>query len=269
MLESENSVLDTARYKAFRLRLDPFFALWDYERVAEILDIDDFINSMISFAFLQWQDWNQGAFLLDQTETEPRWRWVLWDADLAFAGLRPDGVPEKRAQWKNLRDAHGMRAAVFKGMWTNSPQFQKQLLHKLTWNINHRLTPEWITERVGHYAQLEKTSGIECFDENLALSYLLERRQDLLKETVTDLNTPQIVKCRIESMHPLIIDDIESSGSYEGMYFNGQSAKIEPRSPDNFSHWIVDGVQVHDTPLHIALEKDLEVTAVFLQSSAP
>jgi hypothetical protein len=269
MLESENSVLDTAQYKALRLRMDPFFALWDYERVAEILDMDDFMNSMVSFAFLQWQDWNQGAFLLDKTEAEPRWRWVLWDADLAFAGLRPDGVPEKRAQWKSLRDAHGMRAAVFKGMWTNSPQFQKKLLHKLAWNINHRLTPEWITERVNHYARIEKASGIECFDEDLALAYLLERRRDLLKETVADLNAPQVVKCRIESMQPLIIDGVEFRGTYDGMYFNGQTATIEAPSPDNFSHWVVNGVQIRDAHLHITLQKDIEITAVFLQPTAP
>lgn len=269
MLESENSVLDTARYKAFRLRLDPFFGLWNYARVAGILDMEDFMNSLISFAFLQWQDWNQGAFFLDQTEAKPRGRWVLWDADLAFAGLRPDGVPEKRAQWKNLRDAHGMRAAVFKGMWTNSPQFQQELLRTLTWNINHRLTPEWVTERVEHYARLEKASAIECFDEDLALSYLLKRRHDLLKETVTDLDAPPVVKCRIKSAQPLIIDGAKSEGTYEGMYFSGQSVTVKPSTSTNFSHWIVDGVPMFGAPLTLMLQKDVSISAVFLQSTTP
>jgi hypothetical protein len=268
MLESENSVLDTARYKAFRLRLDPFFGLWDYDRVAGILDIDDFMNSMISFAFLQWQDWNQGAFFLDQTEANPRWRWVLWDADLAFAGLRPNGVPEKRAQWKNLRDAHGMRASVFKGMWTNSPKFQQELLHKLTWTLNHRLTPEWITAQVSHYARLEKASGIECFDEDLALSYLLERRQVLLKETIADLNAPPVVKCKIETMQPLVIDGVKYKETYDGLYFSGQPVTIEPETPDNFLHWIVNDEQILNRSLRIMLQKDVVITAVF-QSTTP
>ncbi len=264
MLESENSVLDTARYKALRLRVDPFFGLWEYERVAGILDISDFMNAMTTFAFMQWQDWNQGAFLLDETEAEPRWRNVLWDADLAFAGLRANGIPANRAGWKNFRDAHGMRAAVFKGMWDTSPRFREEMMWRLTWSINHRLTREWITERVDHYARLEKESGIECFDEDAALTYLLQRRTVLPEETVADLDAPKVVACRVESPQTLIIDGEETDGNYDGLYFAGQSATIEPLAGAGFSHWIVDDRTIQDPRLTITLQKDVLVRAVFL-----
>lgn len=53
------------------------------------------------------------------------------------------------------------------------------------------------------------------------------------------------------------------------MYFNDQTATIEAPSPDNFSHWVVNGVQIRDAHLHITLQKDIEITAVFLQPTAP
>ena len=267
VFESENSVIDTARYKALSLRFKPVFELWDYERAGKILDLDDFMNAMTSFAFLQWQDWNQGALILDQTEARPRWRSVLWDADLAFAGLRPDGEPKNRAKWKNLRDARGMRAEIFRGMWTKSPEFRKEMLQKLSWSINHRLTREWITQRVLHYAQLEKEAGLECFDEELALSYLLERRALLMAETVADLEAPQIVICRMNSSEPVLVDGQDAPGEYEGLYFQGQKVTLEPRPDRDFSHWVVNGQEFRQPRLELELEQDTQIRAVFL--SAP
>ena len=267
MLESENSVLDTAQYKGLRLRLDPFFGMWDYDRVGSILDLDDFMRAMTAFAFLQWQDWNQGAFILDRTDPAPRWRNVLWDADLAFAGLRPRGIPANRAGWKNFRDAHGMRAAVFKGMWDESPRFREEMLHRLAWSVNHRLTREWIEERVGHYARLEKASGLDCFDEELALGFLLERRRTLLDETVAELDAPGLVTCRMHSPAPVLIDGETWSTDYEGLYFRGQRLTAVPEDPDSFSHWEIDGRKVDGARLAIDLNADTTVRAVFLPAA--
>lgn len=264
MLESENSVLDTARYKALRLRLEPFFKPWDYDYVGGILDLDDFMKAMTAFAFLQWQDWNQGAFIQDRTEAAPRWRSILWDADLSFAGLRPGGIPANRADWKNFRDAHGMRANVFEGMWDASPRFRCEMLQRLTWSVNHRLTRQWIVERVGHYARLERESGLDCFDEDTALTYLLDRRLALLAETVAELGAPQLVECRVQSPEPVLIDGEPWSGEYEGMYFRGQKITAGPREGKAFSHWEVDGRKVDGPTLEIELEADTLIRAVFL-----
>ena len=263
MLESDNSVLDTARYKALRLRLDPFFGLWDYDRVAGMLDLDDFMNAMTTFAFLQWQDWNQGAFLLDDTQAQPRWRSVLRDADLAFAGLRANGIPANRAGWKNFRDAHGMRASVFKGMWDTSPRFRKEMLWRLTWSINHRLTREWIAERVRHYAALEKEAGLECFDENLALSYLFERRAELPAETVRELGAPETVACRVQSPEPLVIDGETWGNTYEGIYFAGQTISLEAPPGRAVSRWEVDGREIREPRLELELHADTCIRAIF------
>ena len=261
MLESQNSVLDTARYKALRLRLEPFFKPWNYDYIDGILDLDDFMKSMTAFAFLQWQDWNQGAFIRDRSESTPRWRSVLWDADLAFAGLRPGGIPSNRAGWKNFRDAHGLRASVFKGMWDNSPRFREKMLTRLTWSVNHLLTREWIAERVGHYARLVRESGLDCFDEKLALAYLQDRRAALLAETSAELGAPGLVTCRVSSPEPILIDGRTWSSEYEGMYFRGQKVTIAPREGDAFSHWEIDGRKETTPILEIELETDTRIRA--------
>lgn len=264
MLESENSVLDTAQYRGLRLRLDPFFGIWDYDYVGSILDLDDFMRAITAFAFLQWQDWNQGAFILDRTESVPRWRNVLWDADRAFAGLRPNGIPANRAGWKNFRDAHGMRASVFKGMWDESPRFQEEMLHRLTWSVNHRLTREWITRRVEHYARLERESGLDCFDKNLALDYLLERRRALLDETVAELAAPGLVTCRAQIPAPVLIDGEAWLSDYEGLYFRGQKITATPVNKDSFSHWEVGEHRIDGPNLEVTLDADTSIRAVFL-----
>jgi hypothetical protein len=221
------------------------------------------MKAITTFAFLQWQDWNQGAFLLDDTQSLPRWRSVLWDADQAFAGLRDKGIPSNRAAWKNFRDAHGMRASVFKGIWDTSPRFRKEMLWHLTWNINHRLTPDWIKDRILHYAWLEKEAGLECFDEDLALSYLLKRREELLDETVRELNVPNTVRCRVKSPDPLVIDGETWTNAYEGIYFAGQNISIEAPSRRSFSHWEVDGRKVLEPRLELDLHSDTDIRAVF------
>jgi hypothetical protein len=264
VLEAENSVLDTARYRALRLRLEPFFKPWGHDYVGSVLDLDDFMKAMTAFAFLQWQDWNQGALIRDRSESDPRWKNILWDPDLAFAGLRPDGIPANRSGWKNFRDARGMRAAVFKGMWDSDGRFRDEMLRCLTWSVNQRLTRQWIVERVGHYARLERESGLDCFDEDTALAYLLDRRQALLAETVTELGAPHLVKCRVQSPEPVLIDGEPWSGEYEGMYFRGQKITAAPREGKTFSHWEVDGRNVAGPRLELVLESDTRIRAVFL-----
>lgn len=264
MLESENSVLDSAQYKAMRLRLDPFFKLWDYDYVGSILDLNDFMNAMTTFAFLQWQDWNQGAFILDRTTPLPRWRNVLWDPDRAFAGLKPERIPANRAGWKNFRDAHGMRAAVFKGMWDNSSRFREEMTRRLARTVNHRLTRAWIEERVAHYAKLERESGLNCFDEKLARSYLLARRKAILDETVAELGVPELVTCRVNSPESILIDGVPWSKAYEGFYFSGQKIALAPVDDSSFSHWEIGSSKIHEREIEIELNADTNIRGVFL-----
>lgn len=264
VFESENSVLDIASYRALTFRLNSLFGLWDYERVAGMLDLDDFMTAMTSFSFLQWQDWNQGALILDRTETTPRWRSVLWDADLAFAGLRSGGIPKNRAGWKNLRDAHGMRAAVFKGLWDESARFRDEFLLRLSWSVNHRLTREWITDRVDYYARMEKQAGLDCFDEEAARSYLLQRRRNMLDEAVAELGAPEIVLFRMQSYGSVRIDGSNTSGEYEGLYFKGQKTILEAGSAPGFSHWILDGQEVHEPRIELIQDRNTSIRAVFL-----
>ncbi len=157
-----------------------------------------------------------------------------------------------------------MRAESFKGMWAKSPEFRKEMLQKLSWSINHRLTREWITQRVLHYAQLEKEAGLECFDEDLALSYLLERRALLMAETVTDLEAPQVVTCRMHSTEPVLVGGQDAFGDYEGLYFQGQKVTLEPRPDRDFSHWVVNGREFRQPRLELELAQDTLVRAVFL-----
>lgn len=263
VFEAENSILDEAAYKALSLRLKPVFNLWEYDRVAGMLDMKDFVRAMIVFAFVQWQDWNQGALLRDRSST-PRWKNILWDADLAFAGLRENGIPDNRAGWKNLRDAKGMRAAVFKGLWENSPRFRTQLLKDLSWAINHRLTTAWLARQVRSYAALETECGWEFLDEKKALAYLETRRTAVLQEAVTDLHAPPVFHVRMTSPRPIRIDDHSETTDYLGYYFQGQHSTLTI-APDctNFSHWIVNGEKKHGHALVLELRENVTVRAVF------
>ena len=159
--------------------------------------------------------------------------------------------------------AHGMRASVFKGMWDTSPRFRKEMLWRLTWSINHRLTREWIAERVRHYAGLEKEAGLECFDENLALSYLFERRAELPAETVRELGAPETVACRVQSPEPLVIDGETWGNAYEGIYFAGQTISLEAPPGRAVSHWEVDGREIREPRLELELHADTCIRAIF------
>lgn len=140
------------------------------------------MKAMTAFAFLQWQDWNQGALIRDRSEPDHAGKTSCGTRTSPLRAFVLTALPPTAPGGRTsaIRAACGPPCS---GMWDSDGRFRDEMLRCLAWSVNHRLTRQWVTERVGEYARL-KESWLDCFDEATALSYLLDRRSALLAETV-------------------------------------------------------------------------------------
>jgi hypothetical protein len=110
------------------------------EAVAEYMDVDNYIDFLISHIFAQNTDWpgrnvqfwrNNGAPVPGVPETDGRWRWTIFDTDLAFHDARENtllqALTEGRSTWPNP----DWSTLLFRRLLT-SPEFEDAFLNRLT-----------------------------------------------------------------------------------------------------------------------------------------
>jgi hypothetical protein len=173
-------------YEAFRAwarRVDPTM-----QAVAERVDLENLTRWLLSILFCGTTDAYQGPLLLDRTERGARWFWINWDMDHSFmSATGPGAVPA----WEEdilamvlegpVRDP---RAALLRRLLRHDAAYRAYFLELYEEVSTRLLTPEFLAERLDHYAALAGELGLEETGFLAPMAEFLARRPAALSAEI-------------------------------------------------------------------------------------
>ncbi|WP_035068804.1 CotH kinase family protein [Nitratidesulfovibrio termitidis] len=259
---------DRAEFAALRelylwLRLLP--APMTMQQAERRMDLRSMCAIIFGAVYLGESDWDQGAFLLDKNQPDPRWTNIAWDLDEAFQHLVPGGPLDQRPGWKYaLDEKKAVRMRLFLRLWKESPEFRDFFLHFVTHALNHTLNDAARERLFARYEALDRQAGNTMFDEALARRMLANRADEVLEETVRDLKAPRWHTVQVSAPGPMRIDGEPGYTDYTGRYFEGQRITVAPPAEGcaRLLHWEVDDTPREAGQLDIDVRSSLRIRAV-------
>lgn len=245
------------------------------ERVAKTIDLDNFSRHVFSWAFNGTTDACQGVGILDPKDPESRLRWINWDMDHSFYDLKAETQDLDRPNWMQegvglINDPDGScdRQVLFTRLVRESEQYRRYFSALVTEILNHRLTEEFLLERVGYYRRMLHEFGRPHREYIAMLGDFVHHRADYLRSEMVkqfQLDGPFSCRVPVAAGLPLLIDGYTYETMYTGRYFKGQKIVLEPAGSvvNIFSHWLVDGKSVPGSRLELPIEDDVNIEAIF------
>ncbi|GEM_PF-2038235 len=229
------------------------------------MDLRSMCAIIFGAVYLSVNDWNQGACLLDRSQPQPRWTHIVFDLDQAFQNITPGQPLEQRPGWKFAFDEdRAVRMGLFLRLWKESPEFKDYFLNYVTHALNHTLNDASRERLFARYEDMDRLAGDTLFDLALARRMLANRAEEVLEETVRDLNAPRWFTVRVDAPGAVRIDGEPGYTNYTGRYFEGQRITVTP--PDEgcarLLHWEVDGARHEGRTLDLPVHSAMHIRAV-------
>ncbi len=257
---------DPARHAEFLAWLEePTTMTWS--RAAERVDLDNLSRWFLTVLFCATGDVFNGPMLLDETDPKARWFWILWDLEIGFGqpyfprrgGWQRDTIPYNFRE--RLRDP---RSVLLRRLFADSSEFRRFFARLFSEAMNHRVTEQFLAERLRHYRELGRRSALrdtEFFDE--IEEFLAHRKAALRQQMQQHLGAGPSYRVQVESPPDLNlnVDGHAKGSSYRGWYFAGQSLEVRLTSSgrDLAAAWTINGVPQAETRplLRMTVDRDL------------
>lgn len=258
------------------------------EAIQEWMDTDNYIDYLIAQLFVQNTDWpgrnalfwrNRGAAVPGVPETDGRWRWVIFDTDLAYVDAAENtlrrALQTGRTEWPNP----DWSTFLFRRLLTN-PEFTEAFLNRFTtllytdlrvdrvraiireraeaielampahaarWQHPNetfrypRATYTWShqTERLHRFARNREGHLIRHLESEFRI-----RHTEL--ETVVNIASAGNIHLNGRPLHTAEPDNLAPSG-YNGRWIAGQRLTLTAEAKPGyvFAYWIVNDTEVH------------------------
>lgn len=262
---------DYAKYKAFKTWATEKTPLTMEEAQAQI-DLENLSRWALSILFCAPTDALQGPVLLDMTEPNAKWFWVNWDMDHSFQDKYHQAEhPWELDTFRELRP-YDPRGALFHRLIKGSPEFRVYFTRLFVDTMNHKLTQEFLNERLAHYEQIAVNYGIQDQEYLEITRQFFQRRKAVLRQQMqTRFHLSASFACRVQSPPgaQLEIDGFAAQTGYEGWYFETTPIRVKviPAAGQTFSHWSINGqvVMSAGNVIEYPLTADTIIEAVVVQ----
>lgn len=264
---------DYERYKAFTTWATKDNRALTMQEVAARVDLDNFSRWVLSILFCAPTDALQGPLVLDLTDPDPKWFWMNWDMDHSFQDkYNRANHPWELDTFRELR-SYDPRGALFHRLVNGSPEFREYFTRLFVETMNHRLTQEFLSERLAYYEQIALNYGIQEQKYFAILRQFFQHRKAILREQMqVRFATGPAFLCRVESSPgvPLEIDGVAAQSGYEGWYFETTPIRVHVRPPDGqtLAYWNINGqiVASEGNELEYSVNADTTIEAVVVQA---
>jgi hypothetical protein len=249
------------------------------ERVSEKIDLHNLTRNLFSLMFCGANDRFQEAAVLDNSEIDPRWRWVTWELSDCFQNKW--ALPNGEAQWQQAalrqvvaRDPatqswnptyRSFRSDLFAQLLNNSPEYVEYFLRTVTDALNHEITSDFLESRHAHYESL-----LEQFHDPLLEGQIedfrsvrdyLKHRPDYIREDIQaafGLEGVHTVNVSLPGRKPFAVDGHAINGHYSGRYFSGQTIEVRLNEVSALEpvSWTVNGKIISGNPVRVAVTTD-------------
>jgi hypothetical protein len=256
---------DPERHAEFRAWLGEA-APMTWKRAAEQVDLDNLSRWFLTVLFCATGDVFNGPMLLDETDSEARWFWIPWDLEIGF------GQPyfPRHGGWQrdtityNFRDRlRDPRSVLLRRLFADSPDYRLYFAQLFSEAMNHRVTEEFLAERLFHYRELGRRAELQdtdFFDE--IEDFLAHRKAALRQQLQQHFGAGQSYRVRVEAPTGLTlsIDGYATGSSYQGWYFAGQAIEVQLLAAGRSlnAEWTINGESLPDqrSTLHLIVDRD-------------
>lgn len=248
------------------------------EHFSKFIDLDNFSKMLISWLYLNMDDFCQGAGTFDKQDPDAKISWIAWDLDHSFK-FRYSVDGDKKDFDGETYDNRGFeillessrhtcnRTILFKKLIEHSPEFQMEFLQLLVFSLNHRINKEYLFERLGYYIEMLNKFDASHTEHVNQLREFLEHRTDIVLNDVVDVfgfNGPYT--CTIApSTLPIIVDgEPYMDKQFQGQYFTETPILLDlpTDSKDAFQYWLINGEKVKQLPLQIVPVTDVTISLI-------
>ncbi len=205
------------------------------ERARETVDLDNLTRWLVLVCYAATSDAFQSPALRDRRDPHPRWFWIAWDLEMSFrtASPRPDHGWEKNVLAQVLRErrsVHMFALILLRRLLLEDPGYRQLFLARLSEALNHRLTPEFLAERLDHYRALAERFALPA-EERRFLDQLAEffarRPEHLLAQVERELGaTAHRLTVEGPAGAEVRVDDQRVRLPWQGHYFTGQTVQV-------------------------------------------
>jgi sulfatase modifying factor 1 len=238
--------MDIDDMEALRDRIDATHPL-TMDAVAELIDVDNMTSWFLAVVFAGTRDAYQGpGQFLDEDKARAGWFWMTWDQDESFRDWQFDSFQyllERVGERPRGRRRSEPRATVLTRLIAGDPAFRKYLARRIDDMLNHQLTPEFVGERISHYADVAVSFGVSPDAYLPRLREFAANRPAVVRATAEQwLNSPPSLPVAVERVGggTLIVDGFSERSPYRGQYI--PKREIAVRTPDGADlMWYVNG----------------------------
>jgi formylglycine-generating enzyme required for sulfatase activity len=207
-----------------------------------------------------------GQFL-DEDKPRAGWFWMTWDQDESFRDWRFDSFQyllERVGERARGRRRSEPRATVLTRLIAGDEAFRRYLAQRVDDMLNHQPTPEFVSERISHYADVAIAFGVSPDAYLPRLREFAANRPAVVRATAEQwLNTPPSLSVTVEraGTDTLIVDGFHERSPYRGQYFPGR--EIVVRAPDGAELvWSVNGEAVGErSELQLRIDRPTTIVA--------
>ncbi|MFT6844895.1 MAG: hypothetical protein ACJAUV_001083 [Flavobacteriales bacterium] len=273
-----------------------FFNQQAYDSVKTMMDVDNFMDYMITWIFSANISWGDGNVAMYRSRDNGKWKWLIMDFDRGFDApnypnmeffTEKNNPGANNPLWASLPIRKLLKNQEFENRFIQ--RFADNLYttyHPTTLNIALAKFINNIDQEIERHGQRwgDSTSihgdGIKSVaywqtqldvmrdfiaqrNDNVA-NNLIANFTSLTNQISLDLNTLGKGQININD-HPV------PAGNWSGKYFNNRNITLRaiPEPGEKFSHWNNAGVDSLNATLAINITQDTNITAVFIPATSP
>lgn len=238
------------------------------------IDLDNFSRHIFSWVFCGTEDYAQGVAIYDNEDPEAKVSWINWDMDHSFFDHFATTYKVDRENWQQAafelvyKDEHfSGRTKLFSRLMREDEDFHRQFVDLIVQLLNHRLTRNFLHERVEYYRQMMEKFGEPHEEYVTMLRKFMDHRPEFIYRDMQKnfaLSTPYTCGIRVPENEKIAVDGYTYEKDYRGMYFTTTPVHITVTDTgrSRFQYWLVNGERILTPELQLSLQEDTDVSLV-------
>jgi hypothetical protein len=257
----------------------------DYNYVSSKIDIDEFINYMITEIYVGNSDWlGKNIRFWKEKKEGAKWRWLLQDLDFGFGLMVADPVTFNTLDFAT-QDSR--KTLILRSLLKN-PTFQNKFISRFLTHLNTTFTPNRVIKYIETFQNKIKNEmpadinrwqnkgrRINSYNDWENKIYDLKtyalNRNDIVRQHLKDkfnltgnnlLHIPEAVHGTV------FIDNVKLDTSFNGKYFNNSKVilKAIPQEGYRFTGWSNGN---KNQSLELTVNSDITISALFEKAIMP
>lgn len=250
----------------------------NYNYVKSKIDIDEYINYMITETYVGNIDWlyNNIKYWREQSNSA-KWRWILYDTDDSFDDVDFDSIAFVLEE-NGPPEPNPPRATfLFRSLIKNTT-FKEKFIGTFISHLNTTFKPTRIDNIITIMKNIIKPEIQRHFDkwgrvspddwESGSIQELRDfslYRADTMRELLSThfhLNGNRKLTISVPQNGSIILDGIKLKSNYRGNYFNGNSVTLKAEAKPGFK-FIKWSNGSKEKTIKVKLNSDVSITAIF------